>query len=205
MIMKNSLPQFALGALTALAIVVALGWVVSPAWASSSAPRRSSASSVPAAPAGFDGQSPLNVPAASFRPDGNSTTHYYFGFLDGYMHGTDPANKACVMAPVYLPVGAVIDRVYASVVDNEASPNWSMEFRRVNVLSGANVLLASFTTDSTGTGMKNPGADLTANNVVPSQYYSYYLGTCLSTNQRLYGARVYYDVNQVFTPLIERQ
>ncbi len=200
---KQALAQFAAGTLTALAVVLILGWMVTPVLASPAGPHTPTAPAAPAAPAGFDGQSPVNIPAAAFRADGGSTTHYFYPFGGGFIYGTG-LSSACVMAPVYLPRGSIIDRVYASVVDNDATADWSMQFRRVDVLSGSNVVLASFSTATHGTMIQNPGAYLTTNNAVPSQYFSYYLNTCLTTNERLYGARVYYNVRQLFTPLITK-
>jgi hypothetical protein len=200
---KHALAQFAAGVLTALVVVVVIGWTVTPVLASQYGPHASTAPIAPAVPGGFDGQSPVNIPAAAFRADGGTNTHYFYTFPGGYMYGTG-VSPACVMAPVYLPRGAVIDRVYANVVDNDATPDWSMQFRRVDALSGTNIVLASFSTTTHGTMIQNPGATVTANNAVPSQYFSYYLATCLTTNERLYGVRVYYDVHQLFSPLIER-
>ena len=142
-------------------------------------------------------QSPLVIPAADFTSDGsNQPGDFFFSFPGGYLLGTDTVTTTCLQAPAYLPQGATVTGLFVSVLDNTDTGNIFLNLYRVdNFNAAANVVrMAEVVTSDVGS---NP-AIVTINDqtiVSPGVLYpnfSYYLGTCLDANVRLYAARIYY-------------
>jgi len=69
--------------------------------------------------------SPLIIPGADFRSDGFDPPSMWFSFWGGYLQGGNI--NTCMMAPAYLPNGATVYDIYASVVDNDASAKESSQ------------------------------------------------------------------------------
>jgi hypothetical protein len=151
-------------------------------------------------PAGT-GLSLLVIPAAAFSSDGGFPDDFFFDFETGYLRGD---NFACLKAPVYLPHGAVIDSIYASLYDN-AYGNVAVTLRRVDVVSGSMEIMAAAgtTTDSTSIQQKE---DITISSPeVRYPRYAYFLTTCLSSaDHRVYSVRIYYAAHRVFLPMVLR-
>jgi hypothetical protein len=151
-------------------------------------------------PAGT-GLSLLVIPAAAFSSDGGFPDDFFFDFETGYLRGD---NFACLKAPVYLPHGAVIDSIYASLYDN-AYGNVAVTLRRVDVVSGSMEIMAAAgtTTDSTSIQQKE---DITISYPeVSYPRYAYFLTTCLSSaDHRVYSVRIYYAAHRVFLPMVLR-
>jgi hypothetical protein len=137
--------------------------------------------------------SPLVIPAADFRSDGLDPDSSFFFFSGGYLYGEH--SDTCLMAPVYLPDGATIEEVYASVYDNDSNSgvNLWLKLYRVNNYSGSSNILAAMETASESTNLQVI-ADTSINYpTIVHPDYSYYLGVCLeSANIRLYSVRIYY-------------
>jgi hypothetical protein len=151
-------------------------------------------------PAGT-GLSLLVIPAAAFSSDGGFPDDFFFDFETGYLRGD---NFACLKAPVYLPHGAVIDSIYASLYDN-AYGNVAVTLRRVDVVSGSMEIMAAAgtTTDSTSIQQKE---DITISYPeVSYPRYAYFLTTCLSSaDHRVYSVRIYHAAHRVFLPMVLR-
>ena len=141
-------------------------------------------------------QSPLVIPAAEFTSDGNNQVgDYFFSFPGGYVLGSDPTGASCLQAPVYLPQGATVTSLYASVLDNTNMGNIFLNLYRVdnytadNVVRMAEVLTQDAVTNS-GIVTISDLTVLSPGVVYPN--FSYYVGACLDNNVRLYAARIYY-------------
>jgi hypothetical protein len=133
--------------------------------------------------------SPLIIPAADFSSDGQDPDGFFFDFAGGYVNG---AGTACLKAPVYLPNGATIQGVWASVYDN-APGEVTVILRRADMNSGATDLMAVLSTDVDTTTLQQPGTSEISYPVVSYPMYAYYLTTCLnSADHRLYSVRIYY-------------
>ena len=133
--------------------------------------------------------SPLVVPASDFSSDGNDPDGFYFDFAGGYVNGN---GTACLKAPAYLPAGAAVTSVYASIYDNAAG-NVMVNLRRVNVSSGSSDAMASFGTESDSTAIQQRGDTVINYPEVIHPDYAYYLTTCLNyADHRLYSVRIYY-------------
>jgi hypothetical protein len=137
--------------------------------------------------------SPLIIPAADFRSDGYDPDSFFFSFGNGYAQG-EHANT-CMMAPAYLPNGATIEEIYASVYDNDANSGINIWVRlyRVNNYSGAVNTMANMETTSQSTSIQViEDTSISYPNVLYPDY-SYYVGVCLeSFDTRLYSVRLYY-------------
>ncbi len=79
--------------------------------------------------------SPLVIPAAAFTADGSNPDSMFFPFSGGYFQG-DTENYGCMVAPAYLPQGAEITDMFASVYDDDAVFNLSVTLRRVDNFAG---------------------------------------------------------------------
>ena len=143
-----------------------------------------------AAPSGYD--SPLVIPAADFRSDGIVPGGYRFWFSGGAIEGTG-AGGTCLMAPAYLPNGARITQLWASVYDNDAGYNVSVSLRRVNNYLGTMVVLAQASSSGASTSIQSVTAPSIANPVVEYPTYSYYATVCVSSaSVSLYSVRIWY-------------
>ena len=135
--------------------------------------------------------SPLVIPAADFSSDGTDPDGFSFSFSGGYIGGS--SSLPCLKAPAYLPAGATVVSVWASVYDNYAPGAIQLYLRRVNVSSGVSNPLASLGTSTDSTEIQQI-KDLEVNYAtVLYPDYAYYVTTCLTDVQhRLYSVRIYY-------------
>lgn len=139
-------------------------------------------------PAVYD--SPLVIPAADFRSDGLNPDGYYFLFSRGSIEG-DTAFP-CMMAPAYLPEGAEVFEMWASVIDNAAN-NITVILRRVDNYNGNMDIMASTSSSGTSTSITSI-SDLTIDfPLVEYPTYSYYVTTCVPDTVELYSVRLWYN------------
>ena len=134
--------------------------------------------------------SPLVIPAADFSSDGGDPDGFSFDSAGGYIAGS--SSLPCIKAPAYLPAGATVTSVWASVYDN-ATGIVAVRLRRVNVTSGDSDVMASLYTsaDSTDNQLIKDLEIGFATVLHPD--YAYYLTTCLTNVQhRLYSVQIYY-------------
>ncbi len=194
---KHAFRNFGLGALAALTIV----WTIPPMLAHAGGLRDWAAAHASNGPQAFGGSGPLVIPAAAFRSDGLSPGGYVFWFDLGRMEGL---TGSCVMAPAYLPDRSLVYQVWASVYDNDAVNNITVNMRRVNRDTGAVDLMGSLGTTGVSTAIQTP-YDLTISNpLVSFPNYAYYVTTCLeTTNTRLYSVRIWYK-EFLYLPLLSR-
>lgn len=151
-----------------------------------------------AVPQGFDGLSPLVIPAAAFSP---RTWGETFSFL-GYTRG----GYGCVMAPAYLPDGATVEDVYASVYDNDGGGSVRIRMHRADNFDGTTDQMAYLATTGPGpvAAIQVVNDDTINEPEVSYPLYSYYVTTCLDSNDiRLYSVRIYYDTH-LYLPAIIR-
>lgn len=141
------------------------------------------------APAGLDDASPLVIPAADFSSDGNDPDGFYFDFAGGYVNGD---GTGCLKAPAYLPHGATVTSVHASLYDN-APGNVMVNLRRVDVVSGSSDVMASFGTVTDSTSIQHVADESINDAGVSHPAYAYYVTTCLNyADHRLYSVYIYY-------------
>lgn len=152
--------------------------------------------------------SPLVIPAAAFVSDGFSPESVFFPFGGGYLEGTSD-NYGCVTAPVPVPNEVTIEKVFASVYDNDPARNIYIAVRRVDNFSGGTDLLASMSTTTAGAfaGIQVISALDINEPEVSYPDYSYYITTCVGSSQiRIYSVRIYYNTGQfpwtMFLPAI---
>jgi len=156
--------------------------------------------SLAAEPAG-PGLSLLVIPAAAFSSDGGFPGGFFFDFETGYLQGD---GFGCLKAPVYLPHGAAVDSVYASLYDN-ASGIVTVDLKRVDVVSGAVHTMATLGTASDSASIQSVGDDTVGYPEVSYPAYAYFLTTCLtSADHRVYAVRIYYAAHRVFLPVVLR-
>ena len=137
--------------------------------------------------------SPLVIPAAAFSSDGYDPDSFFMWFDGGYIRGTS-AHYGCVKAPAYLPNGATVTAVYASVYDNDGTYDIGIDLRRVSNATGVMEKMASLSSTGTSSAIRtivDPSID---HPLIDYPMYSYYVTTCLeSSNIRLYSVRIYFD------------
>jgi len=135
--------------------------------------------------------SPLVIPGADFSSDGKKPDSYFFSFYGGRIEGGD---GAYLMAPVYLPHGVTVSSMYVSYIDNNPAYGLSVKLFRVDNYDGTVNIMASFsTTDEPEDPSICIGADPSIDfPKVAYPRYSYYVGTGLPTDTRLYSVRLYY-------------
>jgi len=163
------------------------------------------ASTPAASPQSFPHSNPLVIPAAAFSDDGDDPSSHFFGFIGGYMQGTS-AEYGCVKAPAYLPQGAKITDVWASVIDNDTTYDITLSLMRVNNYTGLTDIVASLNSSGASASIVTPYDYTITNPWVGDYNYSYYVVTCLkSQNTKLYSVRIYFD-GPYFTylPAIQR-
>lgn len=145
----------------------------------------------------------LVIPSAEFRHDGNSPDLGFFSFSGGYWRGE--AGSPCLMAPVYLPRIGTVYQVWATVYDNDASLDFWLNLYRVDNYSGNVVTLAELTSSGASTSLESIYDVTIEGGLVNYPQYSYYLGTCLSSNSiHLYNVRVWYSDYETHLPMITR-
>jgi hypothetical protein len=147
------------------------------------------------------GLSLLVIPAAAFSSDGGFPDGFFFDFDTGYLRGD---NFACLKAPVYLPQGAFIDSLYASLYDN-AYGIVAVRLRRVDVVTGSLDIMAAVSTTTDSTSIQQVEDITISYPEVRYPRYAYFLTTCLtSADHRVYSVRIYYAVDRVFLPVVLR-
>ncbi len=145
----------------------------------------------------------IDIPAAAFVSDGilpNSTT---FSIQKGCRTGTGTGG-GCLIAPVSLPIGAVIVQMCAYVINNDGTWATGVGLRRVVRGSGA-------PSDATNmavvlTSAVTPDIVMLCTSAItePVIYgsYSYFLYTCLNTAaESLYSVRIWYNLEQRYHSL----
>ena len=145
------------------------------------------------AEAGGAYSSPMVVHATSFLDDGGPADQYFVSFSGGYVYGMN--GGTCMMAPVYLPIGSEITRMYITIIDNDAT-DFSVQLRRQYVqTSNASEILATVSSSGAGTTIYSVATSSITNPIVTSQYYNYFFNFCLpdTTNIKFFNARLYYD------------
>ena len=168
----------------------------------SPSPASHAAEALAEGPRSLGGSSPLVVPAAAFTSDGVDPDGFDFDFAGGYVDGS---GSACLKAPAYLPAGATVVAVWASLRDNTAAGYITVSLRRVNVYSGDSDVMASVTTPEDSADNQQRGTSLITNPLVDYSEYTYYLTTCLNyAEHRLYSVQIYYDFHLIFLPVVLR-
>jgi hypothetical protein len=143
--------------------------------------------------AGIDSSSPLVIPAADFRSDGFDPSSPFFSFWGGYQQGGNL--NTCLMAPAYLPNGATVYDIYASIVDNDPAANIWINLYRVDNYDGSVDVMAQMWTD-----IAYASPDIISLEDYPIDYplveyptYSYYVGACMSSSSiQLYSVRLWF-------------
>lgn len=137
------------------------------------------------------------LPVADFRSDGYNPDGFFFSFLGGNISGTNEVTSGtCLMAPVYLPHGATITDLYATVVDNDDAVQISLRLFRLDNYAGSVVEIGNAQTTYE---YKSPNLitiyDATILNPdVSYPTFSYYVGTCINDSDiHLYSVRIYYE------------
>lgn len=162
----------------------------------------------PAESAGLNnlsGVAPVMVPAAAFVSDGFQPDSFFFPFGGGYFQG-DANNYGCMEAPIYIPQGAKVMEVFASVYDNDVARGISIAVRRVDNFSGGTDILASMSTTGPDAfaGVQVISDITVLDNLITYPDYSYYVTTCLGSGDiRLYSVRLYFP-QEMFLPTINR-
>jgi hypothetical protein len=137
--------------------------------------------------------SPLVIPAADFRSDGFDPDSPFFSFYGGYQAGGNI--NTCLMAPAYLPNGATVYDIYASIVDNDAAANiWINLFRVDNYDGSVDVMAQMWTEDAYASSSIISLEDYPIDNpLVEYPTYSYYVGGCMTSSSiNLYSVRIWY-------------
>jgi hypothetical protein len=191
---KNTLTGLVIGIMTALLLGALALPVVSRATGSWPDGSTTDAGAIPKnlinSPVISTGSTPHVIPAAAFRDDGISD--YFFSFGNGYIRSTGSAS-ACLMAPVYLPDGILMDYLRIYAYDNHAA-NFTMELRRKeNSSTSSSQVLASVTTSGSSSAVQKVTDTTIGSPVVDNRNYSYFLSTCLNsttTSHRFYAAEL---------------
>jgi hypothetical protein len=136
--------------------------------------------------------SPLVISAADFSNTGTDPDGHWFSGAGGYVDGW---GTACLKAPAYLPDGATVDRVWATVYDNDAANDINIYLRRVYYTNPATMnTMATVSTSGTNANVFTEDDSGISNPDVVYPDYSYYLYSCLdSSNTRIYAVRIYYN------------
>ncbi len=153
---------------------------------------------------GFDGVSPLVIPAAAFSDDGIDPDSFTFSFAGGYLSGK-AAKHGCVEASVYLPHAATITDMFASVYDNDSAEDIQVNLYRLDNFSGTtNVMAAVATTNPFASStIQSLHDDSISNSMILYPQYSYYVTTCVdSANIRLYSVRFYFNYFTTYLPIV---
>lgn len=142
--------------------------------------------------------SPLTIPAADFTSDGNLPEQIRFIVLDGdrggFFRGLNSPD-ACIMAPAYLPDGAGITNLTATVVDSDTINRIIVRLFRSSRTSGVVNTLAtvSTSTSSSSQSVQDISTTSISNGVVDNDNFTYYVTTCLpAATIQLYSVRVFY-------------
>ena len=139
--------------------------------------------------------SPLVIPAADFVSDGVVPNGFRFIPNEGYMRGTNNTDT-CIMAPAYLPNGATLTNMTATIYDNDTINRIIVVLYRANKNTGGTTTMASVSTTNSFTS-GNPqdiGTNSISGSSVDTQNYAYYVTTCLpAATIHLYSVRLFYN------------
>jgi hypothetical protein len=156
------------------------------------------AASVALAEAVAQYSSPLTIPAADFTSDGIFPDQIRFVVLEdnrgGYFRGLNSPD-ACLMAPAYLPDGAAITNLTATVVDSDSINRIIVSLYRSSRTTGSVNTLAtvSTSTGSSSQALQDISTTSISNGVVDNTNYTYYVTTCLpAATIHLYSVRIFY-------------
>jgi hypothetical protein len=153
-----------------------------------------------AAEAAAEYSSPMTIPAADFVSDGVNPSGFRFILLDsdgrgGYLRGTlDP--DTCLSAPVYLPDGATMTNMTATVVDSDSLNRIVVTLRRANKDTGfpTTIGVVSTTSDFSSSNLQDIGTNNITGPLVENDKYGYFVTTCLpAATIHLYAVRVFYS------------
>ena len=137
--------------------------------------------------------SPLVIPAAGFTDDGANPESMFFPFSGGYFTG-DADAYGCMVAPAYLPKGAVLTDMFATVYDDDTTYNISVNLRRVDNFSGGTDTMATASSAGAFTGVQTIVDSTIEFPTIVYPDYSYYVTTCvLSGSVRVYSVRLYFQ------------
>lgn len=165
-----------------------------------------------------DGSGIEIVPASAFvhtggvggAKTGTEADDWFFDFDGGFVRN-DSANFVCMMAPVYLPPGSIIDSFTVYLVDNSAS-NLTVYLDKVDVIDGW-VELGRVTSSGSSASIQTltDPAIVSDNgaNTVSTVAVNFYVDFCFpnsatGTSLRLNAARVNYSApaNITFLPIV---
>jgi hypothetical protein len=186
---KNALKGFSMGMLAAMIVVLGSASVLAHQADQDSVSADHALAPQADGQLGFGDPFSLVVPGAAFTSDGIDPDGHFFSFGGGYVNGV---GTACLKAPAYLPNGAVVTDLYASIYDNAAG-NVTVQLARVNRISGATNAMASASTTSDSTSIQNRYDSSIDYPQISYPDYAYYLITCLNdADHRVYSVRIYY-------------
>jgi hypothetical protein len=135
--------------------------------------------------------SPLVIPAADFRNNGQAPNGYYFAF--GYGKIQSQSGTVYLMAPAYLPQNATVNQMSVTFCDNGGAMRPWLNLYRVSKDTGVVDTMASATTASTSVNVQHVSDVSISNPLVVYPTYSYYVGTGLfDASQCIYSVRLYY-------------
>ena len=153
---------------------------------------------------GFGGGSPLVISAAAFTTNGNYDDTYFFHPFNGAMRGKS-STDGCVQAPVYLPRGAKIFQIYASILDEDAGSDVYLSLMRSDNLAYHDAdEMASANTNGSSSTIQTPFDETISFPDIDYPRYHYWVGLCLpSADTQLYSVRVYFDDSEIFSDSFE--
>lgn len=154
---------------------------------------------------GFGGDSPMVISAAAFATNGNHDGTYYYHPFEGHMQGKSTTD-GCVQAPLYLPEGAEISQLIASIIDEDSGADVYVSLMRSDnyAYHDADTLGTANTGGSTAS-MQTPSDTTISHPLVTYPRYHYWVQLCLpSMDTKLYSVRVYFDDGgQIFSDAFE--
>lgn len=127
----------------------------------------------------FGGTSPLTIPAAAFASTGFTPDSYLFN-TNGFISGT--SSYGCLRAPAYLPEGAVVTRLAASMVDMNNGVEMSVSLIRTDNETFNSTTEMARVTSNGYTASASPNWYQDTSITVPEvdyPRYSYYVHACL--------------------------
>lgn len=137
--------------------------------------------------------SPLVVPAAAFTDDGLNPDSMFFPFGGGYFQGGSE-HYGCLVAPAYLPHGAVVTNMFVTIFDNDATYDIDVNLRKVDNFNGIGSAMAAASSSGAFAGVTTIQDGGITNPTVFYPDYSYYVTTCvLSGDIRIYSVRLYFN------------
>ena len=148
----------------------------------------------------FGGSSPLVIPAAAFATNGNYDDTYFFHPFEGSMRGKS-ATDGCVHAPAYLPQGAEVFQVYASVLDEDAAADVYIDLKRSNNYAYHDAdTMASAHTNGSSSVIQSIFDESISHALVSYPRFHYWVQLCLpSADTKLYSVRIYFVDNEIFS------